>query len=818
MRRQRVEVPHNLEVPVERLRNYCDPAQLTFETTETLQPMDGTIGQVRAMAALRFGVGMRAEGYNVYAAGDSGTHRAKPVEEFLREVALNRPVPPDWVYVYNFHDPYRPEAISLPPGLGDQLNADMNKFIEGMKVELPRAFESDRYEQRKTEVMKDVEVQREQISSQIQEKAREEGFAIQTTPLGIMTVPLVDGQAMSREAFDELPEDKKKEVQEHSQALQNELGQLLGRARKLEREAAELVRKLDREVALTAVGDLLEDLRRTYADYPEVVAFLSQVPEDIVEHLDEFRSPEKDQAVIPGLGKVAREEPADRYKVNVLVDNKHAQGAPVVVENNPTYYNLIGRIDYRARMGGMTTDFTMIKPGALHRANGGFLVVQAYDLLTSPQAWDALKKTIRAKQVRIENLGEQLSAVPTATLKPEPIPVDVKVVIVGLPYIYHLLFNMDEDFRRLFKVRADFTVQMDRNDEHVQRYANFIASQVEEKGLRHFDRSGVAKVVEYGSRLQEHQGKLSTRFVDVGDIVAEASYWAEVAGAPLVQASHVQQAIDQKLYRSGEIPERLRELIAEGTIMLSIEGAVVGQINGLSVSSVGDLAFGRPSRITARTAFGQGGVLHVERETKLSGRIHDKGVLILAGYLAGKYAQDKPLAVAASITFEQLYEGVEGDSASSTELYALLSSLAETPLRQDLAVTGSVNQLGEVQPIGGVNEKVEGFYDVCREVGLTGRQGVIIPEANVKHLMLREDVVQAVREGSFHIYAVRTIDQGIEVLTGLPAGVEQADGTYPEGTVNYLVERKLAEYAERFRETGLPSEPSPFPRSQREAA
>lgn len=793
---------NKFEVPLEQLRRYCEPAQFDFATTQEVEPADGTIGQERAMAALEFGMGVRASGYNVYVAGDSGTRKTATTENFLQAIAKERPVPPDWVYVHNFDDGYRPRAISLPAGQGDQLAAEMDKFIEACKLELPRAFESEEYENRKGEKTRDIDAQREQLSNQIQEEAKKEGFAIQTTPVGIVTMPMVEGQPISREAFEALPEDQKKELQERGQRLQGNLSQAMGRARKLEKEASERAHEVDKEVAASTVASLLEDVRQRFADFPEVLQFLDRLQQDIVDRAEDLRAPDKDAVAIPGLGRMTSEDHYEEYKVNVFVNNKGGQGAPVVVENNPTYYNLIGRIDYRARMGGMTTDFTMIKAGALQRANGGFLVVQAYDLLTSPQSWDALKRTLRAGEVRIENLGEQFSAVPTATLKPEPIPLDVRVVLVGQPYIYYLLFNRDEDFRKLFKVRADFASQMERTPENEHSYAQFIASQSREQGLRPFDRTGVAKVVEYGSRLEEHQQKLSTRFLDIGDLLSESNYWAELDGSRLVRGRHVQKAIDEKIYRSNLVEERMREMIAEGTVMISTEGAVPGQINGLSVISMGDYAFGRPSRITARTAFGQSGVMDIERETKMSGRIHSKGVLILSGYLAGKYAQDKPLALSATLTFEQLYDEVEGDSASSAELYALLSSLSGLPLRQDLAVTGSVNQRGQVQPIGGVNEKIEGYFDVCRAMGLTGDQGVMIPESNVKHLMLREDVVKAVRQGKFHVYAVKTVEEGIEILTGTPAGQAQPDGSYPGGTVNYLVDQRLRDYVERSKQLG----------------
>ena len=811
---------HKLEVPIDELRREADPAQFDFDTTEQLPPLDGTIGQERATAALEFGVDIGNEGYNVYVAGSTGTRKSATAEAFLKKAAGGRPVPPDWLYIYNFKNAYEPRAISLPPGQGRQLTADMDEFIEEVKEELPRAFESEDYERRKSEITADIQKRREALSEQIQERAKQEGFSLQTTPLGVITIPLSEGEPMSREAFDQLPEEQKEEIQNRSQQLQTDMSQTMAKVRKLEKEAVDRIHDLDKEVALSALGHMLDDLHQKYDQFPEVKDFLVQIQDDIIERLEDLRSPDKEgQAAIPGLGRLMQEDQYDRYKVNLLVDNSELQGAPVIVENNPTYYNLVGRIDYRARLGGMTTDFTMIKPGALQKANGGYLLLQAYDVLTSIQSWDALKKTIRAGQVRIENLGEQYSALPTAMLKPEPIPVNLKVVMVGLPYIYYLLYNMDEDFRKLFKVRSDFDVQMDRDDQHVRNYAQFIASQVVEQGLRHFDRTGVAKVVEYGSRLEEHQGKLSTRFLDVGDLLAEANYWAGKEGAQYVRGQDVQKAIDQKIYRSNLMEKRVQEMIAEGTLMISTQGTVPGQINGLSVQSLGDYAFGRPSRITARTFFGQNGVTDIERETKMSGRIHSKGVLVLSGYLAGKYAQDRPLSLSASLTFEQMYDEVDGDSASSTELYALLSSLAGLPLRQDMAVTGSVNQRGEIQPIGGVNEKIEGFFEVCKAAGLTGEQGVMIPESNRKHLMLRDEVVQAVKDGRFHIYAVKTIDEGIELLTGRQAGKIRPDGTYPIGTVNNLVDQRLREYAERAKEfAGAMPEHRPAVGPEREAA
>jgi lon-related putative ATP-dependent protease len=519
--------------------------------------------------------------------------------------------------------------------------------------------------------------------------------------------------------------------------------------------------------------------------------------------LDDFKSTEKPKTSIPGLEALIPETSFDKYKVNLIVNNMDQQGAPVVWENNPTYYNLVGRVDFKARLGALVTDFTQIKAGALHKANGGYLILQAMDVLTNPLSWDALKRTLRSGTVQIENIAEQYGLIPTSTLKPEPIPVNVKVVLIGSSFIYHLLYAFDEDFRKLFKVKADFDIEMSRSKDHVEKYAQFIQARVKEAGLKPFHKTAVAKVVEYGSRLIQDKQKLSTRFIEIADLVAESSFWASRNGNAYVTAEDVRKAISEKIYRSNLIEEKIQELIDEGVIMIDTEGAIPGQVNGLSVYQAGDYVFGRPSRITCRTYIGRQGVTHIERETKMSGRIHDKGVLILAGYLAGMYATDKPLTLGASLTFEQLYEEVDGDSASSAELYALLSSLADLPLRQDIAVTGSVNQRGEIQPIGGVNEKIEGFFEVCKAKGLTGSQGVLIPRSNIRHLMLKEEVVDAVREGKFHIWAVSNVDEGIEILTGVPAGVRDENGQFPPDSVHGRVNAKLQYFADVVREFGL---------------
>lgn len=807
------------ELSADQLRRYCDPASLKFDSTNDLEPLEGTVGQDRGVSAVKFGFDIKTRGFNMFVSGPTGTGRNSTVKAFVAEQARSEAVPNDLCYVHNFKDPDSPNAIILAAGMGCSLVKDMDDLVEHAKREIPQAFESENYETRKNEMLNSVQQERSQALTELQKRAEQMGFAIEMTSIGIATIPLEQhGKPLSREDFEKLPDSRKADLEGGSRKLQESIQQVLTRARRLEKEAGENIRKLDREVGLFAIGHLLDELRRKYADYPEVVAYMQEVQDNMMDNLDDFKLAERPKAAIPGLEGLIPEPSFDRYKVNLMVDNEHQQGAPVVMENNPTYYNLIGRVDFKARLGALTTDFTMIKAGALHRANGGYLVLQAIDVLTNPMSWDALKRTLRSGQVRIENIAEHYGLIPTSTLKPEPIPVDVKVVIIGNPFIYHILYAFDEDFRKLFKVKADFDTEMPRTHEHVEKYAQFIAGRIKEDKLMPFDKSGVAKIVEYGSRLIQDKEKLSTRFIEIADIVSEASYWAKCDGNSRVMAEDVQKAIDEKIYRSNLIEQKIQQLIEQGVIMIDTEGALVGQVNALSVYSIGDYLFGRPSRITARTYIGKGGVTAIDRETKMSGPIHDKGVLILSGYLASKYAQDKPLPLGASVAFEQLYEGVEGDSASSTELYALLSSLSDLPITQEIAVTGSVNQKGEIQPIGGAIQKIEGFYEVCKAKGITGNQGVIIPHQNVRHLMLKEDVVQAVRDGRFHIWPVASIDDGIEILTGVEAGEKDSSGRYPEDSVHGRANAKLEEYARILKEFGQPSEEEKQPDEERRLA
>lgn len=784
------------------LRRRLDPAELDFDTTAEVDPLAGTIGQPRALDAIEFGLEVADPGYNMFVAGAPGSGRTGTLRDYLEKVARMRPVPDDWVYVFNAAAPDRPDAIRLPAGRGAELARDMDEFIEAARREIPRAFESEDYEKRRREILVGIGTRRDALTSELEAFANERGFAMETTPAGIVTVPIVNKKPVTSEDFARLPQDDQKAIEQRGAEIQVRVVETLRQLRTLEKEANERVRRLDREVAQFAVGPLFHDLRERYGDLEEVLAYLHQVENDLPERLGSFRSGDEGEvpAFLSALQGTGQAEHLARYRVNVLVDNGSNGGAPVIVERNPTFYNLLGRIDYRPQLGTMVTDFHQIKAGALHRANGGFLVVHVLDLVRNPFAWEALKRSLLTREVRIENLGEQLSAVPTASLRPEPVALDLKVVLVGAPDVYRLLYGVDEDFRELFKVKVDFSPEMPWSDEHVTNYASFISRRVRDSGLRHFDRGAVARVVEHGARLREHQRKLSTRLIEIADVVTEASFFAGKASRDVVTREDVDRAVDEREYRSNLIQERLQDMIVDGTIRIETEGVRVGQLNGLAVIDLGDHAFGKPTRVSARTSIGRGSLTSIEHEIELSGPIHSKGFLILSGYLAGAYARDTPLSLSATLTFEQAYEGIDGDSASSTELYALLSSIAEVPLRQDLAVTGSVDQNGLVQAVGGVTTKVEGFYSICREKGLTGTQGVILPRANVPNLMLRDEIVDAVAEGRFHVYAVETIDEGLELLTGLEAGDPGPHGVFPEGTLHRLVSDRLAANAERLRE------------------
>jgi lon-related putative ATP-dependent protease len=777
------------------LRRRLDPKELAFASTAEVEPLVGTLGQPRALDALAYGLEVQTRGFNVFVAGAPGSGRLGTVLDYLRTRSETKPVPDDWVYVHDFRNGERPNAIGLRAGMGGDFARAMDEFVESAKREIPRAFESEEYAKREREVLNEIAAQRQGLEDDLTRFAAERGLALKTTLTGFASLPLRDGEPITREQFEQLSQEERESIGHATTDVQEQAAGYAHQVHLLEKEALRRVGELEREVALFATQPLFNELEVRYGEQPEVLAYLEDVKADVIANLSDFR--ETEESPLPfGLG---RRHNHDRYRVNVFVDNGGLRGAPVVVERNPTYYNLAGRIEYRAAFGAMMTDFREVKAGALHRANGGFLIVDILDVLRHPFAWEALKRALRSGEARIENLAEEFSPLPSATLRPEPIPLDVKVVLIGAPVLYSLLYELDEGFRELFKVKAHFAPDLDWSAEHHGDYAAFISRCVAENELRHFDRDAVACVIEYGARLRDDQRKLSARMSEISDLVSEASFWAASGGHELVRADDVARAIEKREYRSNLVEERIQELIREGTLVIDTEGERVGCANGLSILDLGDYVFGRPCRVSARVALGRGEVASIEREIELSGPIHSKGFMILSGYLAATYAQDWPLAISATLTFEQSYDEIEGDSASSTELYTLLSALSGLPLEQGIAVTGSVDQHGEVRAVGGVTRKIEGFYATCKAQGLTGRQGVIIPEANVHNLMLDEEIVDAVRAGRFHVWPVRTIDEGIELLTGRPAGRRAADGSYPAESVHGLVAARLAGYAERLR-------------------
>jgi len=793
-------------LPVQQLRQTCEPSQFDFETTAELEDLSEIVGQERAVDAILFGIGIRREGYNLFALGPSGTGKRTTIGQFLDRQAAVEPIPADWCYVNNFDQPYRPRALRLPSGQGVVLREDVEQLIEELRTAIPAAFESEDYRTRKQEAEEEFKERQEKAFTEIQQQAQEHSIALIRTPAGLAFGPLQEGEVISPDEFQKLPEEERKRFEEDISKLQEQLQETLRQMRQWEHEARGKVKELDREVAMFAVGHRIDELRERYAELPDVVEYLNAVQRDVVENVDEFRKPEESPQVmgIPLPRSLAGPPLFRRYQVNVLVDHSQSEGAPVIYEEHPIYNNLVGCIEHLAQMGALVTDFNLIKPGALHRANGGYLILDARQLLLQPYAWDGLKRALRSREVRIESLAQALSLVSTVSLEPEPIPLNIKVVLIGERLLYYLLYQLDPDFGELFKVEADFNEEIARTPGNNLLYARLIGTMARNEELRPFDRGAVARLIEHSARMAGDVEKLSVHLLSIADLLREADYWAGVAGNGAVTADDVQRAIDAQVHRADRMRERVQERIQRGTILIDTTGERVGQVNGLSVIGLGNFAFGRPSRITARVRLGKGEVVDIEREVEMGGPIHSKGVLILSGFLGARYAAEHPLSLSASLVFEQSYSGVEGDSASMAELCALLSALAEVPIRQSWAMTGSVNQHGEAQPIGGVNEKIEGFFDVCKARGLTGEQGVIIPASNVQHLMLRQDVVEAVEAGQFHVCSVQTVDQALEILTGIPAGERDGQGNFPEGSINQRVESRLIELAEKQRAFAAP--------------
>lgn len=781
----------------------CSEAAFPFRSTAELGAFEGIIGQERASKAMKFGLKMKMRGYNIYMSGPTGTGKTSFAKQIVNEMASTMSVPDDWCYIYNFKKPNQPMAINLPAGMGKEFQADMEAFVKVIKQEIVNAFDNDQYEKEKAEIMEEYESKKDELLDKLSEDAEAHGFKVNTGSAGIYFLPIVEGKAISEEEFENLDDNVKEEINEKTNILQQDTLEIIRKLKNNEKETKQRVSEWENKIALLALGVQMNDLKEKYKKFDVIMEYLENVQQDILDNLDDFQeeevSEEQPQFIIPFMQK--EETPVYKYKVNVLVDNSSLKGAPVIIDFNPTYPNLIGKIEYENEFGSVSTDYTKIKPGLFHLANGGYLILQAKDVLNNPQAYEAINRVLKTKKINIENMKDQAGVVAVPALKPQPIPVDIKVILVGNTQIYQLLYEYEEDFRKLFKVKADFDEEMERSEENILKLASFISGFCRKEESLHFDKSGVARVVEYASWLVEDQTKLTTRFNDIVEILCEASMWAEDDGAKFVKAKHVKQAIVEKSARCDRVDKKMLEMLEDGTIMVDTNGEEIGQINGLTVMDMGDYSFGKPSRITASTYIGESGIVNVEREVDLSGTSHSKGVLILSGYIGHKYAQDFPLSLTASLCFEQLYGGVDGDSASSAELYAILSSLAEVPIKQYIAVTGSVNQKGEIQPVGGVSYKIEGFFELCRHRGLDGKHGVIIPHQNCRNLVLNEEVAGAVRKKLFHIYPVTTIDQGIQLLTGLEAGNKNSDGSYKKGTINYLVNSKLERFARTVMKT-----------------
>lgn len=781
----------------------CDPDTFGFTTTAELEDLTDVIGQPRAVDAVKFGISILHKGYNLFALGPTGSGKHAMVQRYASEKATAGECPPDWCYVNNFQQPHKPRSLRMPAGRGIKLEQDMERLVQDLHEAIPGVFDSDEYRTHSQAIEEEFNEQKEQAIGEVQHNADEKQIALIRTPTGFTLAPMRKDEVLSPDEFEKLPEEDRKRIEEDTEILQEQLRKVLQQIPTWQKEFHDRIAALNREIAASAVSNLIDTLRAEYRELANVIRYLDEVEEDVIANFRHFLPQEEKHGLrIFGVEVSQRDDEMlvdKRYMVNAFITHEHTDGAPVIYEDYPSYNNLIGRVEHRSELGALITDFTMIRPGALHRANGGYLIVDALKILMQPFAWEGLKRALQANEIRIESLAQLMSVVSTVSLEPETIPLNVKVILLGEPHIYYLLSMYDPEFSELFKVAVDFDYRMDRTPESQQLYARLIGSLIRVEKLRHLDRSAVARVIEHSARLLEDGEKLLTHTRSLTDILREADYWAAEQQHDTVTGEDVQQAIDTRIFRVDRIRERMQEEIRRGTLLIDTTGEKSGQVNGLSVIDMGNFMFGRPSRITARARMGDTNVVDIEREVELGGPIHSKGVFILSALLGARYLPDRPLALSASLVFEQSYGEVEGDSASSAELFALLSALADAPVNQSLAVTGSVNQQGEIQPIGGVNEKIEGFFDVCNMRGLTGEQGVIIPATNIKHLMLREDVREAVAAGKFAIHAIDSVDDGIELLTGLKAGQRGKKGRFPRGTLNRRVEDTLTRYSNAMR-------------------
>lgn len=800
----------------ENLNLVCDTSQFDFDTTEEISETTTVIGQERLSSSLELGVDIPKDGYNIFALGPNETNRLSHIQQFLEQKAVDKSKPSDLCYVNNFDDHYKPRILQVPAGRGMDLKKKVDQLIEDLVPTLRSSFETEEYQNRKQALKNRLQEEQDQTFEDLQKKAQEKGLALVRTPAGFSFTPMKDGDLMDENDLKQLSEKEKKRLETETKNLQKELQKIIQKMPSNKRKIRDEQKDLDKEIATNAINELFKKIRDEFSDLDNVQKFLDRVEMDIVENVQKIMSPQGQQGqgnplmqMAGGGQQMQQQEPSqnpvlDRYKVNVLVDHGETEGAPVVYEDNPSYKNLVGRVEYQSRMGALTTNFNLIKPGALHKANGGYLILHARQVLMEPFAWEGLKRALKSGELKIESLGESYSLISTVSLEPEPTDLDVKVVLIGERILYYLLCELEPEFKSLFKVEADFEDEIDRDNNNHTHYAQLLAGLIEKNDLSHFHKNAVGRIIEQSARMAGDSEKLSAKTEEIVELMIESNHWAGKNGNDVVQLSDVEKAIEQKIYRSGRLKDKIHEAITRDYVFIDTDGEQTGQVNGLSVSMIGNSMFGRPNRITARVQLGKGEIVDIEREVDMSGPIHSKGVLILKGFLGERYANNRPLSLSASIVFEQSYSNIDGDSASSAELYALLSAISKIPIKQSFSVTGSVNQHGKVQPIGGVNEKIEGFFDICKERGLTGEQGVLIPKANEKNLMLRKDVRDAVEADQFQIYSVETVDEGMELLTGLEMGEPDQDGFYPEGTINHKVMDRLNQLADKRREFSTP--------------
>ncbi len=800
-----MEVKRELEYT--ELKMSCSPKEFSFQSTAELKPLEGIIGQERAVKAFDFGLLMKMKGYNIYMAGPSGTGKTSYAKESAKKQAAIEPVPSDWCYVHNFQNPKKPLALEFVPGDGKRFKEDTEKLVELIQKEIQKAFSGDDYDNRKNEIKHRFDEKQDALLDDITNLAEQYGFTVTMTNAGVSFLPVVDGKNIEQEDYDALPEDVKETIDKNSDLVQEKMNPILHSLRELEKNAEKEMDELEREIGMYAIGGHIRDMKEKYPKYPKVLDYLEALQTDVLDHIDEFLEDEADDEEEGGLaallamnGRNQEEDITQKYRVNLIVDNSETKGAPVVVSFNPTYSNLLGEVEYDSEFGSLSTDFMKIKGGLIHQANGGYLIVQTQDILTLPQAWETLRRVIKTNEIDMDSMRDSSQGMAVATLKPEPIPAKLKVIMIGSDYYYELLNATDEEFDKFFKICAEFDDEMPCNHENMMKTAQFIKSFVEREGIPEFDVSAVCAMMEYSSRMTGRQDRLSTRFNRLVEILGEAATWAKMDQKEIVTADYIRKAIYEKEQRMKLYEEKLDDMLRENVIMIDTDGRKIGQINGLAVLDAGNYEFGNPTRITATTYIGESGIVNIEKEAHMSGQTHDKGVQIITGFLGQTYAQKCPLSVSCRVCFEQNYSGIDGDSASSTELYCILSSLSDIPIRQDLAVTGSVNQKGEIQAIGGVTHKIEGFFDLCKKRGLTGKQGVIIPLSNVKDLVLKDEVVEAVKKKEFHIYPISYIDEGLELLLDYPAGEKDENGEFPADSIHGKVMAKLKLFNEASKE------------------